>query len=238
MSKTGWNSSWAVRPPMNRLYGVTCEIHSARPPSPPPNSWSPWICCWNGRKSISAPAATCSAIRCSGKPVLLIRWRNFSSCCKKRWNSSGTRSRDFPPLRREPASRLSGRRHSRRPAKHPFRAEARTHFGKEENTIKDTTFSIRISTKDLKTIREKAKLARLSQSDYVTRCCLGRQVVVVEDLKEVHRQLRAIGTNLNRLTTLANMGKIQTVYLDQTADELAKVSAVLREIQERGRWRK
>lgn len=133
---------------------------------------------------------------------------------------------------------MSGRRHSRHPAKHPFRAEARTHFGKEENTIKDTTFSIRISTKDLETIREKAKLARLSQSDYVTRCCLGKQVVVVEDLKEVHRQLRAIGTNLNRLTTLANMGKIQTVYLDQTVDELAKVSAALREIQERGRWRK
>ena len=133
---------------------------------------------------------------------------------------------------------MSGRHHSRRPAKHPFRAEARTHFGKEENTIKDTTFSIRISTKDLETIREKAKLARLSQSDYVTRCCLGRQVVVVEDLKEVHRQLRAIGTNLNRLTTLANMGKIQTVYLDQTVDELAKVSSALREIQERGRWRK
>lgn len=133
---------------------------------------------------------------------------------------------------------MSGRRHSRRPAKHPFRAEAQTHFGKEENTIKDTTFSIRISTKDLETIKEKAKLARLSQSDYVTRCCLGRQVVVVEDLKEVHRQLRAIGTNLNRLTTLANMGKIQTVYLDQTVDELAKVSAALREIQERGRWRK
>ena len=132
---------------------------------------------------------------------------------------------------------MSGCRHSR-PAEHPFRAEARTHFGKEENTIKDTTFSIRISTKDLETIREKAKLARLSQSDYVTRCCLGRQVVVVEDLKEVHRQLRAIGTNLNRLTTLANMGKIQTVYLDQTVDELAKVSTALREIQERGRWRK
>lgn len=133
---------------------------------------------------------------------------------------------------------MSGRRHSRRPAKHAFRAEARTHFGKEKNTIKDTTFSIRISTKDLETIKEKAKLARLSQSDYVTRCCLGRQVVVVEDLKEVHRQLRAIGTNLNRLTALANMGKIQTVYLDQTVDELAKVSAALREIQERGRWRK
>ena len=54
----------------------------------------------------------------------------------------------------------------------------------------------------------------------------------------MRRQLRAIGTNLNRLTTLANMGKIQAVYLDQTVDELAKVSAALREIQERGRWKK
>ena len=37
---------------------------------------------------------------------------------------------------------------------------------------KDTTFSIRISSDDLDTIRRKAKKARMSQSDYVIRCCL------------------------------------------------------------------
>ena len=58
---------------------------------------------------------------------------------------------------------------------------------------KDTTFSIRIASSDLDTIKNKARQARLSQSDYVTRCCLGRQVVVIEDLKEVTKQLRAIG---------------------------------------------
>ena len=46
---------------------------------------------------------------------------------------------------------------------------------------KDTTFSIRIASRDLVTIKKKAKQARLSQSEYVTRCCLGRQVVVIED---------------------------------------------------------
>ena len=58
---------------------------------------------------------------------------------------------------------------------------------------KDTTFSIRISSEDLATIRQKAKDARLSQSEYVTRCCLGRQIVIMDGLKEVLQQQRAIG---------------------------------------------
>ena len=103
---------------------------------------------------------------------------------------------------------------------------------------KDTTFSIRIASGDLDIIRKKAKQARLSQSDYVTRCCLGRQVVVIEDLKEVAKQLRGIGNNLNRLTMLANMGRVEITNLDGLTQELADVSAVLREIQERGRWSK
>ncbi len=101
---------------------------------------------------------------------------------------------------------------------------------------KDTTFSIRISSGDLETIKRKAKQARMSQSDYVTRCCLGRQVVVIDGLKEVSKQLRAIGGNLNQLTVLANMGRVSVTNLDGTAQELAKVSTALREIQERGRW--
>ena len=100
---------------------------------------------------------------------------------------------------------------------------------------KDTTFSIRISSDDLETIRQKAKDARLSQSEYVTRCCLGRQIVVIDSLKEVLQQQRAIGNNLNRLTVLANMGRITTADLDRTAQELAAISSTLRDIQERAR---
>lgn len=103
---------------------------------------------------------------------------------------------------------------------------------------KNTTFSIRIASSDLDTIKKKAKQARLSQSDYVTRCCLGRQVVVIEDLKDVAKQLRAIGNNLNRLTVLANMGRVEISNMDELAQELAAISAALRTIQERGRWDK
>jgi hypothetical protein len=104
--------------------------------------------------------------------------------------------------------------------------------------MKDTTFSIRISTEDLDTIKQKAKQARMSQSDYVTRCCLGRQVVVVDGLKEMLKELRSLGNNLNQLTVLANMGRITTVNLDGVVQTLAEIRDSIREIAERGRWGK
>ena len=88
----------------------------------------------------------------------------------------------------------------------------------------------------MQTIKRKAKQARLSQGDYVTRCCLGRQVVVIEDLKEVAKQLRSIGNNLNQLTVLANMGRVTVASLDAAVQELSAISTTLRELQERRRW--
>ena len=103
---------------------------------------------------------------------------------------------------------------------------------------KDATFSIRISSEDLETIKQKAEQARLSQSDYVTRCCLGKQVVVIDGLKDVLKQLRAIGNNLNQLTVLSNMGRIKLVGLEKTARALTDIGAVLRELQEQRRWQR
>ena len=73
------------------------------------------------------------------------------------------------------------------------------------------------------------------QGEYVTRCCLGQQIVIMDGLKEVLQQQRAIGNNLNRLTVLANMGRITTVDMERTAQELADIGATLRSIQEQGR---
>lgn len=76
---------------------------------------------------------------------------------------------------------------------------------------KDTVFSIRISSENLDEIRRRAKQARMSQSDYVVRCCLGKPVVVIDALREFLSELRAIGNNLNRLVVLANIGNISIV---------------------------
>ena len=99
---------------------------------------------------------------------------------------------------------------------------------------KDKQFSIRISEPDLETIRRKAAQAHMSQSDYVTSCCLGKKIIIFNGLKEVLRQQKAIGNNLNQLAVLANMRKVQFSNLDAATQEFAKINTALREIQEGG----
>ena len=99
---------------------------------------------------------------------------------------------------------------------------------------KDKQFSIRISEQDLETIRRKAAQAHMSQSDYVTTCCLGKRIVILDGLRDVLRQQKAIGNNLNQLAVLANMGKVRFANLDAATQEFAKINTALRELQEGG----
>ena len=96
--------------------------------------------------------------------------------------------------------------------------------------------SIRISEENLQKIHHKADQAKLSLTDYVTRCCLGKQITVIEGLGEVVRQQKAIGRNLNQLTTLANMGRISSVYLKDVTEQYSQVSDLLSDILIRRRW--
>ena len=99
---------------------------------------------------------------------------------------------------------------------------------------KNKQFSIRISSQNLETIRRKAIQAHMTQSDYVTACCLGKRIVILNGLKEVLRQQKAIGNNLNQLAVLANMGKVQFANLDSAVQEFAKINVTLRQMQEGG----
>ena len=115
-----------------------------------------------------------------------------------------------------------------------FRAEARTHLmlRLEKNMKKDIKFSTRMASADREKIRALAAKAHMSMSDYVTACCLGKRIVVIDEQKELLRQLKGIGSNINRLTVLANMGKVQVIALKKAAGELSEVSAALRAVME------
>ena len=99
---------------------------------------------------------------------------------------------------------------------------------------KDIKFSTRMASADREKIRALAQKAGLSMSDYVTACCLGKRIVIIDGLKDVLRQQKAIGNNLNQLAVLANMGKVQFANLDSAAHEFAKINTALREMQEGG----
>ena len=97
---------------------------------------------------------------------------------------------------------------------------------------KDVKFSTRMASTDREAIKELAKQSGMSMSDYVTACCLGKRIVVIDEQKELLRQLKGIGSNINRLTVLANMGKVQVIGLEKAAGELSEVSASLRSVME------
>ena len=102
---------------------------------------------------------------------------------------------------------------------------------------KDIKFSTRMASADREKIQALAQKAGMSMSDYVTACCLGKRIVVMDGLKEVLRQQKAIGNNINQLTVLANMGKVQFANLDSAVQEFAKINTALRELQEGGAGR-
>ncbi|HOW23675.1 MAG TPA: plasmid mobilization relaxosome protein MobC [Sedimentibacter sp.] len=46
------------------------------------------------------------------------------------------------------------------------------------------------------------------------------------------RELKALGRNLNQLTILCNMGKVQAVNLDEFEETLANIHSQLRKLTE------
>ena len=98
---------------------------------------------------------------------------------------------------------------------------------------KDVKFSTRMASTDREAIKE---LAKQSMSDYVTACCLGKQVVVIDGLKEVLKELKSIGRNLNQLVTLAHMGRVTVIDLESVCRAFSELCGAVRMILERKRW--
>ena len=88
--------------------------------------------------------------------------------------------------------------------------------------MKNKKLSIRIREEDLAAIHRKAEQAKLSLTDYVTRACLGKKIVVIDGLNELLREQKAIGRNLNQLTLLCNMGRVSVVSLAEMKNRYAE----------------
>ena len=89
--------------------------------------------------------------------------------------------------------------------------------------VKDKNYAFRISLKDLKEIKSKAKKAKMTVTDYITQSALGKEVIIIDGLPEIVSQLKKIGNNLNQLTMLSHQGVINTVKLDETEESLTAI---------------
>lgn len=93
--------------------------------------------------------------------------------------------------------------------------------------IKDKKFAFRISERDLNQIRLKAKRAKMTVTDYLVTSALNKDIVVIDGVEGLITQLKAAGKNLNQLTTLAHMGRIQAIRLDEVMEAFGDIAAAL-----------
>ena len=81
-------------------------------------------------------------------------------------------------------------------------------------------------------IMEKVESSNLSISEYLRRCALDKQIVAVNGLDDVARELRAIGNNLNQITRAVNSGYVQAVNLQETEEVLGQLWQSLNSLQQ------
>ena len=88
---------------------------------------------------------------------------------------------------------------------------------------KTEIITARITLADKKAIRQRAKTAGMTVTDYLTTCALGKDIVRVDGLDDLLSELKAQGRNLNQLTTLANMGRITVLRVDDLIGEYTRL---------------
>ena len=70
-------------------------------------------------------------------------------------------------------------------------------------------------------------------TEFVTRAALNHKIIRMDGLNETAKEIKAIGRNINQLTTLCNMGKINCPDLIEMKKEYAKSVLALEEIARR-----
>jgi len=81
-------------------------------------------------------------------------------------------------------------------------------------------------------IIKRAKQAGRTTSEFMIDTALNRKIIVIDGLPEMISQLKALGRNLNQLTVLCNMGRLQCIDLDPFTEKLADIHSELARLTE------
>ena len=91
---------------------------------------------------------------------------------------------------------------------------------KEQSVLKKYMLNVRLNEAEYLIIKQSADEAKISISDYVRKCCLGKQVVIKRDIlvdmpeiREIKANLGKIGSNLNQIAKYFNQGGYRSINM-------------------------
>ena len=102
-----------------------------------------------------------------------------------------------------------------------------------KNDMKTKMVAMRFREDDYATIKKKAEKVNMNFTEFVTAAAMGKSITIIDGLPGVLREQKAIGRNLNQLTMLCNMGKIDCPDLTELKEQYAEVLSVLNELMRR-----
>ena len=89
--------------------------------------------------------------------------------------------------------------------------------------MKTERFNLRMTKQEKEKSRKKAEKAHKPMAEFMIDMALEREIIVIEGLPEIIRELKAIGNNLNQLTLLAHQGKIRTMNFRNFTEQVADI---------------
>lgn len=103
--------------------------------------------------------------------------------------------------------------------------------------MRDRRVNLRLTQEEYDVISKSAKDAKMTLTEYMTKCSIGKQIFVINGIDELNKQHRALGNNINQLAKLANSGQVQVVNLGEFLSEYGAIGKSIIELLERKRWR-
>lgn len=90
--------------------------------------------------------------------------------------------------------------------------------------------AMRFRENDYAAIKKKAEKVNMNFTEFVTAAAMNKSITVINGLSDVLKEQKAIGRNINQLTTLCNMGKIVCPDLKELKQQYAEVLTTLNKI--------
>lgn len=94
----------------------------------------------------------------------------------------------------------------------------------EPKRVRSKQISIRTTEKEYQRIKKKIDKSKLSQNEYFIRSALDKDIVIVEGLPEIIREVKRIGININQITKKVNQGDI--LYSEELKDVQSEVKDI------------
>lgn len=76
---------------------------------------------------------------------------------------------------------------------------------------KDKQVKFWVTEAELQQLKKKVEKSKISQQEYLLKSALEKEIIVIDDIKELLGELKRIGNNLNQLTRAINNGDIPRV---------------------------